>query len=243
MRSIAIILGFVLAGSACSKGSEQAGIEEAKKAAEQELKAKGGGNAEAAKKLVPPVPGRAKLACASVIDLEKFKQVLGEIEPLTVQDSKAEPEAAASCSIMRGGKRPNQTEQAAISKKNGGRLGVLAGDELCNVSTFCWTIEDADRFKKKCLDQKKTLDDSLGFTTCMMIVATGADDVRNYQFFDEDTKCIIGVRAGPSNVDNDLIGKCAKGAHDLIGPAQIVPGAAPAAPAAPAPAGSGSAAK
>jgi hypothetical protein len=37
-------------------------------------------------------------------------------------------------------------------------------------------------------------------------------------------------------VDNDLIGKCAKGAHDLIGPDQIKPGAAPAAPAA----GSGS---
>ena len=39
---------------------------------------------------------------------------------------------------------------------------------------------------------------------------------------------------GPSNVDNDLIGKCAKAAHDLIGPDQIKVGAAPAAPAAPA---------
>jgi hypothetical protein len=38
-------------------------------------------------------------------------------------------------------------------------------------------------------------------------------------------------------VDNDLIGRCAKGAHDLIGLEQIKPGAAPAAPAA----GSGSA--
>ena len=74
----------------------------------------------------------------------------------------------------------------------------------------------------------------------MLIVAQGADDVKRFRFFDPDTKCIIQVRGGPSNVDNDLIGKCAKAAHDLIGPDQIKVGAAP--PPAPArAAGSGSA--
>jgi hypothetical protein len=230
MRAIAIILGFAVAVPACGKG-ENAGIEEAKKAAEKEAAEKAAASGGAAKKLVPPVAGRAKLACSQVIDTAKFQQVLGELEPLTVTESKSEPDAAASCSIIRGGKRPNQAEQAAITKKNGGRMGVIPGDELCNVSTFCWTIEDPERFKKKCLDEKKTLDDSLGFPACVMIVATGADDVKNYRFYDDDTKCIIGVRAGPSNVDNDLIGKCAKAAHDLIGPNQIAVGAAPAAPA------------
>jgi hypothetical protein len=231
MRSIAIILGFVVAFPACGKSSEQAGIEEAQKAAEKELKDKQGTSTGAAKKLVPPVAGRAKLACSQVIDLDKFNQVVGEPVPMTVVESKSEPEAAASCSLLRGGKRPTMTEQEAIKKKNGGRVGVLPGDELCNISTFCWTIEDGDRFKKKCLEEKKTLDDSLGFPACVMIVATGEDDVKNFRFFDEDTKCIIGVRAGPSNVDNDLIGKCAKAAHDLIGPPQIAVNAAPAAPA------------
>jgi hypothetical protein len=234
---MAIILGFVLAVPACSKGSEQAGIEEAQKAAEKEQKDKVASNG-AAKKIRPPVPGGAKLPCAQVIDLAKFNQVVGEPEPMTVVDSKSEPDASASCSLLRGGKRPTAAEQEQIKKKNAGRLGVLPGDELCNVSAFCSTIEDGDRFKKKCLDDKKTLDDSLGFAACVMIVATGEDDVKNFRFFDEDTKCIIGVRAGPSNVDNVLIGKCAKAAHDLIGPAQIAVGAAPAAPA---PAGSGSA--
>jgi hypothetical protein len=217
---------------ACTKG-EQAGIEEAQKAAEKEQKEKAGTSAGPAKKIVPPVAGRAKLPCTQVIDTEKFKQALGETEALTVQESKSEPDAAASCSIMRGGKRPNQTEQAAIIKKNGGKLGVLAGDELCNVSTFCWTIEDPERFAKKCIEEKKTVDQSLGFPACVMIVPTGEADVKNWRFFDEDTKCLIGVRAGPSNTDNDLIGKCAKAAHDLIGPTQIAVGAAPA-PAAPA---------
>ena len=55
--------------------------------------------------------------------------------------------------------------------------------------------------------------------------------MKRFRFFDDDTKCIIQVRGGPSNVDNDLIGKCAKAAHDLIGPDQIKVGAPPAAPA------------
>jgi hypothetical protein len=227
MRTIAIITGLLLALAACGKSSEQAGIEEAQKAADQELKDKGPSGV--AKKLVPPVAGRAKLPCAQVIDAAKFQQVLGETDPITVQESKSEPEAAASCSLLRGGKRPSEAEQKGLIKKNG-KLGVMAGDELCNVSTFCWTIEEAERFRKKCQDEKKTIDESLGFPACVMIVATGADDVKNFRFYDDDTKCVIGVRAGPSNVDNDLIGKCAKAAHDLIGPTQIAVGAAPAAP-------------
>lgn len=228
MRWATLIL-FLVVSSACSKG-ENAGAEEARKQAEQDQKAKEASGG-AAKKINPPVPGRAKLPCAQVIDAAKFQQVLGETDAITVTESKSEPDAAASCSLMRGGKRPSDAEQKALIKKNG-RLGVLAGDELCNVSTFCWTIEDADRFQKRCVEQKDKLENDLGFPACVRIIATGADDVKNFRFFDDDTKCIIGVRAGPSNVDNDLIGKCAKAAHDLIGPAQIAVGAAaPAAPA------------
>ena len=176
------------------------------------------------------MPGRAKLDCAAVVDAAKFTQLLGEPQPVSVVESKSEPEAAASCSILRGGKHLNEAEQKAALKKNG-RLGVLPGDELCNISTFCWTIEDPDRFAQKCAEVKEKVDSSLGFQACILVVATGEDDVNRYRFFDEDTKCIIQVRGGPSNVDNDLIGKCAKGAHDLIGPDQIKVGAAPAAPA------------
>ena len=132
-------------------------------------------------------------------------------------------------------------EQEAKLKKEG-RLGVMAGDEICNVSTFCWTIEDAERFRKKCAEMKDHDDESLGFYACVLIVATGADDVKRFRFFDPDTKCIIQVRGGPSNVDNDLIGKCAKTAYALIGPDQIKPGApAATAPAEGSAAGSGSA--
>jgi hypothetical protein len=234
MRTIAIILGLVLLNAACSK-NENAGAEEAKKEAEKEqaLKVQ---NGEAAKKIDPPVPGRAHLPCSQLIDTAAFQQALGEKEPITVTESKSEPEAAASCSLVRGGKKLSEAEQKAQLKKVG-RLGVLPGDEICNISTFCWTIENADRFRKKCAEVKEQDDDSLGFYSCVLIVAQGEDDVKRFRFFDDDTKCIFQVRGGPSNVDNDLIGKCAKTAHDLIGPAQIKVGAPPAGQAA---AGSGS---
>jgi hypothetical protein len=236
--TVAIILSFALL--ACSKGSNE-GAEEARKQAEKEQKEKEASGG-VAKKISAPVPGKAKLNCAAVINTAQFQQVLGEAEPISVTESKSEPDAAASCSILRGGKRLSDAEQKAKLKKDG-RLGVMAGDEICNVSTFCWTIEDPDRFRKRCAEIKDKDDDSLGFYSCVMIVAQGVDDVKRWRFFDDDTKCIIQVRGGPSNVDNDLISKCAKAAHDYIGPDQIKVGAAPAEPAAPPAEGSGSAAK
>ena len=229
------ILVVSLGLAACGKG-ENAGAEEAKKQAAEDLAKKMAEPNSIPKKIDPPVPGRAKLNCNALVDADKFTQLLGEATPVTVVDSKTEAEAAASCSVIRGGKRPTEAEQKAALKTKG-RLGVIPGDEICNISTFCWTIEDPDRFLKKCLEMKEKVDDSLGFKSCILVVATGEDDVNRYRFFDDDTKCIFQVRGGPSMVDNDLIGKCAKGAHDLIGPDQIKPGAAPAAPAA----GSGSA--
>jgi hypothetical protein len=237
MRTIAITMGLALLAGACSKNNENAGAEEAKKEAEKELKAKQG-TAEVAKKIDPPVPGRAHIPCSQLIDPSTFQQALGETEAISVDESKSEPEAAASCSLRRGGKKLSEAEQKAQLKKSG-RLGVLPGDEICNISTFCWTIEDPDRFRQKCHDMKEQDDESLGFYSCVLVVAQGEDDVKRFRFFDNDTKCIIQVRGGPSNVDNDLIGKCAKAAHDLIGPDQIKVGGAPAAPAAPE--GSGSA--
>ena len=234
MRTIALVMGIGLLAGACGSKNENAGAEEAKKEAEKE-QAKKVSEGQAAKKIDPPVPGRAHLPCSQLIDPAMFQQALGEKDPIAVVDSKTEPEAAASCSLMRGGKKLSAAEQAAQLKKVG-RLGVLPGDEICNISTFCWTIESAERFRKKCAEVKEKDDDTLGFYSCVLVVAQGEDDVKRFRFFDDDTKCIFQVRGGPSNVDNDLIGKCAKAAHDLIGPEQIKVGAAPAAPAA----GSGS---
>lgn len=229
---IATIVGAVTMFTACSKG-ENAGAEEAKKAAEAEQKEREA-RGEPAKKIAPPVPGSAHIPCEQLLDIATFQTALGETEQVTVKDAgKNEPEAAASCSLVRGGKKLTDAEQQALLKKNG-RLGVLPGDEVCNVSAFCWTIEEPERFKKKCATRKESDDDSMGSYACRQTVAVGANDVYVYRFFDADTKCILQVKGGASQVDNEVIRKCAIAARDSIGPAQIAvgKGAAPAAPAA-----------
>jgi hypothetical protein len=223
------VLALLLVVSACSGDK---GIEEAKRQAAEQDKGKDKDSAPA-KKIVPPVPNMQHIACDTLLDAAAFTKALGETDPLTVVDTtKNEAEAAASCSLHRGGKRPTEAEQKAMIKEKG-RLGVMNGDELCNVSAFCWTIEDPDRFRKKCAETKdRQQDESMGSFACVQVVATGEDDVDVFRFFDTDTKCILQVRGGPSMVDNNFIRTCAKTARDLIGPAQIaVTGAAAAKPA------------
>ena len=136
MRRCVISFGVALGLLACGKSGEQAAIEEAQKQAEAEQKAKERAN-EPAKMMRPPVPGQAKIPCTQLIDLPAFQTALGEKEPLTIKDqTKGEPDAAASCALLRGGKRPSEAEQQALLKKEG-RLGVLPGDELCHVTAFC----------------------------------------------------------------------------------------------------------
>jgi hypothetical protein len=211
-----VIALFALA--ACSN-SEKAGAEEAKREAEAAQKAK---QAEApAKKLAPPVPGEAHVPCGRLIDVPAFQTALGEKDPLVVKEvTKNDAEAAAACSLVRGGKRPNEAEQKALIKKQG-KLGVLPGDELCSVTAYCRFITDVDRLRATCKARKDHDDDSMGSYACVHIVAVGADDVKVFQFVDEDTRCILQVRGGPSNVDNELIRTCAKAARDTIGAAQI----------------------
>ncbi|HEY4238728.1 MAG TPA: hypothetical protein VGM88_02890 [Kofleriaceae bacterium] len=204
--------------SAC--GNENAGVEAAKKQADEEQAKKIA--ASPAKTITPPVPGRQKVPCSTLVDPAKYQAALGEKDPMTVLEEKGDGEAAASCSLVRGGKRPTPAEQAAMLKQKS-RLGVMNGDPTCTVTAYCWTIENLDRFKAKCKERKETDDQSMGTYACVQTVATGEDDVQVFRFFDEDTKCILQVRGGPSMVDNDYIRKCAITARDTIGPDQIKP--------------------
>jgi hypothetical protein len=242
MRISLHLVAALLIFTACGK-SEDAGRQAAQQAADQEA-ARAKANNEVAEKISPPVPGRAKIPCAQLIDANLFQQALGEKDPITVKDETGTGnggDQTASCSLMRGGKAVSQAEQQALIKKNG-KIGVLPGDELCNVTAYCWTIEDPEHFKKKCADLKLKDDDSMGSYACLQVVQVGADDVNNYKFYDTDTKCLLQVRGGPGMVDNAFITTCAKAARDLIGPPQIAVGGAPAAPApAAGSAGSGSA--
>ncbi|HET7501217.1 MAG TPA: hypothetical protein VFK02_09455 [Kofleriaceae bacterium] len=226
----ATIAFLVLGLWACGNG-ENAGAEEARRQAEQEQKTKETRGAPA-RRLATPVPGQAHVPCAQLIDLAAFQTALGEKDPLSLKEvTRSDAEAAASCSLIRGGKRPSEAEQKAMLKR-ASRLGVMPGDELCNVTAYCWTIEDAERFRSRCKQRKDRDDESMGSYACVHISAVGADDVKAFELFDDDTRCVLRIRGGPSNVNNDLIQSCAKAARDTIGPAQIKVDAAAAGSAA-----------
>jgi hypothetical protein len=215
------LLAWSIATAACGGNSEQAGIEEAKREAAAADKAKAGTPAAPAKVLATPVPGQTHVPCSQLINLVAFQTALGEKELPTLKDvTKNDANAAASCAIVRGGKRPTAEAQKEMLTRSS-RLGVLAGDDLCIVTAYCWSIEDAERFKAACKTSKDKDDESMGSYACVHVVPTGVDDVKSFRFFDEDTKCILQVRGGPSNVNNDTIQSCAKTARDTIGPAQI----------------------
>ncbi|HEX7842580.1 MAG TPA: hypothetical protein VF469_34135 [Kofleriaceae bacterium] len=216
---IAGLLGGILVLAACGN-SERAGAEEAQRQAEAEQKAKAQATAPA-QRMSTPVRGEAHVPCTQLIDPAAFQAALKEKQPLTVQDvTKSERDATASCALVRGGKRPTEAEQQAMIKHSG-RLGVLPGDVVCNVTAICSKIMDAEQFKASCKQRKDHDDESLGSYACVQIVPVGADDVKVFRLLDEDTRCILEVRGGPSNVDNELIRACAKAARDTIGPAQI----------------------
>ena len=231
LSPVATVLACAIATAACGGNSEQAGAEEAKREAAAADKAKAG-PAAPAKVLATPVPGQTHVPCSQLINLPAFQTALGEKEPPTLKDvTKADANAAASCAIVRGGKRPSAEAQKEMLTRSS-RLGVLAGDDLCIVTAYCWSIEDAERFKASCKASKDQGDETMGSFACVHTVATGVDDVKSFKFFDEDTKCILAVRGGPSNVNNDQIEACAKAARDTIGPAQIQVDATAPAPAA-----------
>jgi hypothetical protein len=231
LLSASVFLLPLLSNLAACSSSEGAGAEAARLEAEAEAKKKAA-QPSTAKKVSPPVAGRANISCDQLIDLPGFAAALGEKEPLTVKDvTKSQAEATASCSLVRGGKRPSPAEQERMLEKSR-RLGVLPGDELCGVTAFCWTVEEEDHFKRRCKEQGFQDDESLGFYACLQIVATGANDVFSFRILDSDTKCVLQVRGGPSLVDNAVISTCAKAATDLIGPPQITPGATADEPAA-----------
>ncbi|MEJ7604551.1 MAG: hypothetical protein WKG01_42255 [Kofleriaceae bacterium] len=237
------IIAVAVLGVGCLWGcKKESGLEAAQKEAELENKQRE--RPAPAIKMSTPVPGSTRIPCEQLIDVPAFQTALAELEPLTLKDiTKAtDAEAASVCSLVRGGTPLTKAQQESKLKKEG-TLGVLPGDELCRVAIYCWTIEDPDRFRKKCGQntalQERNDDGAMGTNACLRIIPTGEHDIELFRFFDTDTKCVFQVSSGASNTDNEKTRSCAKTARDTITPARIAVTPGGAAPAAPAGSGSG----
>jgi hypothetical protein len=176
------------------------------------------------------VPQGQHRPCTQIMDPPAYTSALGELEPLTVRDATAAfPEATASCSLIRGGKRPDAKEQERIIKKQG-RLGAIPGDEVCNVTLYCWVVDDEEKFASRCKptpsEPYKSADTTtIGAFACKETRPSGEFDIDSYKFYDGRTRCLFAVRGGPSMTDNEFIATCAKVAHDTIGLEHLKSGA------------------
>lgn len=220
-----MIVFAVLVLASCAKKGDPA--EEARKEAEALDKATNAPKPAAVVK--SPVQNEARIPCSNLLpDPAVFQTALGEKDPITVNDvTKQDAEAASSCTLLKGGAKLTAKQQEALSKKGGGRVGVIPGDPLCNITAYCWTVETKERFEQRCTQKGNTLDTtSMSGTACVQRIEQGADDVFAYEFLDDDSKCVISTR-GMTNTNNDQILACARTARDVIGPANLNPEAAP----------------
>ncbi|HVV88129.1 MAG TPA: hypothetical protein VHE35_34045 [Kofleriaceae bacterium] len=225
--SVVSILGVLGAAGACN--GEEAGRAEAKREADMARK-RDQAAVKPADHIEVAVAQGKHLPCTQLMDPAAYAAALGEVDPLTVRDETGTMiDSTASCSLIRGGKRPDQKEQDKIIKKVG-RLGTLPGDEVCNVTLYCWVVDDAAKFAARCKptaeEPSQTPDnDSTGGFACKVTHPQGEFDIDSFKFYDSNTRCLFAVRGGPSFTDNDLIATCAKVARTSIKPEHLKPDA------------------
>jgi hypothetical protein len=171
------------------------------------------------------------LACADLLPAAELATQLGEKEPVTITDlTSGNPDATATCSIRRGGKPLDEKAQARIVEK-GGRLGVMGGDELCNLTLYCSVPADEEALKQRCATEESLGNHTLGVFSCVKVTPKGEFYGYTYKLIDPDSKCTIMMRGGPSVVEEPLVQACSRAAMKLIGPESLHPSEAAGEPA------------
>ena len=211
--AIAFVISLVAATTACSKDKDDKGSY----AREQANKDKPINKGKPAEKVKTAVKGGQRVPCEALFSPEPFTAALEEKEPVSISDETAKgKEASSICGIVRGGERPDAEKQKKMSEKNA-LLGVLPGDQLCNIEVFCWEVPTAEQLAKKC--EKKATEDTQGSATkseldgvyaCEYMRMQGPYDRFAYEAVDPETTCRIYVRGGPSMNDNAGVKACAK---------------------------------
>jgi hypothetical protein len=160
-------------------------------------------------------PGE-KIACDKIIDPAKFAPMIGEAE-VTLEDgtAKGEQEATSVCSIRKTGKVLSAKEQERLQTQTGFKLGVQAGDEICQLRMFCAYHYDIADAKQKMEAQGQTCNSEIGDLTCVQQVQAGADYRHVVTVLDGETKCRYVI--SPTTITEEAPMKaCAKAFTELI---------------------------
>lgn len=174
-------------------------------------------------KVKTALPGGVTIPCDELMDAAKLTALMGETETVVLKDVK-EVGPTSVCSVRRGGEVMDAKKQEEETKRTG-RLGVLAGDELCHVTVHCSIPAQDEQFERDCKNQieagKRQSNEDIGAYACIKVTPKGPHDAYTYKFIDPDSRCVMSVRAGPSVNEEAEVQKCAKAVKDVIGPEQI----------------------
>lgn len=204
-----LVLGGLLAG-AC-KGEIEGGDEPEKK---PDVKKKSN-----IVKLTTAVPYGKHIACDHVIPkTAAFTDKLGPEHAIGSVKDKGTSNSSATfvCSMIKAGEPPPPGKDPETLEEKYGKLGVLPGDEYCQVSGYCSLANDEETFKRKCDEDSNRPDTMDGQFACVRATEKGAEYSYTYKFIEPDTKCTIEVMAGPSVNDEALVRSCALAARDTI---------------------------
>jgi hypothetical protein len=218
-RRVAMVLFTLLALSAC-KGDKS---DKSNPTTTEAAKPDDGGKKKKSNVITyqSPVPYGKHVACSDLVSAEKMSPYIGDTIGEVKDHSNANSEATAVCAFIRSGTPPSSNEQLKNYEKNNLKLGVLPGDEYCQVVAMCSYPTDLDDFKKKCEKEGNSDNMALGQYACVRTTERGPDYAYTYRVIDPDTKCIFEVQGGPSVTDETLVQNCTKGVLETIGPDNI----------------------
>jgi hypothetical protein len=221
---IVLVLALALAGCASESASE--GGPSGDRAADPTGGAQAGQAQSQAEKQAAPasniqrvpiaVPYGKQVSCADVIDPALFSKYIGDRVGEVKDRSKSNSESSLSCALMRAGKPPSSDAQLRKFQREGMKLGVLPGDEYCQVTAYCSLSTDEERFEKKCEDERDSSNEAVGQFACVHTSQRGTKEAYTYRVIDPDSRCILEVMGGPSVTDEPLVQNCTRAALEDI---------------------------
>jgi hypothetical protein len=163
----------------------------------------------------PPVPNGTKIPCDKIFDASELSVRVGR--QVEVKDvSNLEADATSICRLMTTGKRPSAAQQDREFNKTAGSLGVLPGDELCQITLSCWWHVDEAELAAKCKAAGENALEGVGDVACMREIQAGEQFRHMISTIDPDSRCKVIVNGGPSVTDLEVTKSCARAALESI---------------------------
>ena len=174
-------------------------------------------------KVKTPVAPGAKVKCEDWIDLAVFKARLQEELDVGLKDnSRLEADPTSICSVVKGGEAPSAEEQAKVFEKEGMKIGIVGGDEMCLAYLFCGYVATEADMKRKCdADAMSDMTDLDGQPACVHRTQRAAKWAYKYTVIDPETTCGLEVQGGPSVTEEEMVRNCTRAALESLTKAGI----------------------